>query len=246
MRVLVVGNPANTNALIASSHAPDVPAERFTAMTRLDHNRALTQLAKQAGVPITEITKLAIWGNHSATQYPSIAPRRDRWQAGDRGGDRPGVDRERLHPDGREAGRGHHRGPRCVLGRLGRERGHRPRLRLGERHARGRLDLGGPAVRRLVRRARGAHLVLPVRVPRTASGRSSRAWRSTSSRAGGSTPPSPSSSRSATPCASSDSSDGSGRRRPASAHPAEQPRGAHRTWRRSRSKARSSSSTATR
>ncbi len=73
VRVLVVGNPANTNALIASSHAPDVPAERFTAMTRLDHNRALSQLAKQAGVPITEITKLAIWGNHSATQYPSIA-----------------------------------------------------------------------------------------------------------------------------------------------------------------------------
>ncbi|MET0740257.1 MAG: malate dehydrogenase [Candidatus Nanopelagicales bacterium] len=73
VRVLVVGNPANTNALIAASHAPDVPAERFTAMTRLDHNRALTQLAKKAGVTISEITQLAIWGNHSATQYPSIA-----------------------------------------------------------------------------------------------------------------------------------------------------------------------------
>jgi len=72
IRVLVVGNPANTNALIAASHAPDVPVERFSAMTRLDHNRALSQLAKRAGVSVTEIAKLTIWGNHSATQYPDI------------------------------------------------------------------------------------------------------------------------------------------------------------------------------
>jgi malate dehydrogenase len=72
IKVLVVGNPANTNALIAQSHAPDVPAERFTAMTRLDHNRALAQLSKKLGVPVTELKKLAIWGNHSATQYPSV------------------------------------------------------------------------------------------------------------------------------------------------------------------------------
>ncbi|MFI1378955.1 malate dehydrogenase [Embleya sp. NPDC020886] len=72
IKVLVVGNPANTNALIAQQHAPDVPAERFTAMTRLDHNRALTQLAKKTGVAVTEIAKLTIWGNHSATQYPDI------------------------------------------------------------------------------------------------------------------------------------------------------------------------------
>ncbi|MET8853240.1 malate dehydrogenase [Amycolatopsis sp. NPDC004625] len=72
IKVLVVGNPANTNALIARSHAPDVPADRFTAMTRLDHNRALAQLAKKLGVPVTELKKLAIWGNHSATQYPSV------------------------------------------------------------------------------------------------------------------------------------------------------------------------------
>ena len=70
VRVLVVGNPANTNALIAQAHAPDVPAERFTAMTRLDHNRALSQLAKKTGTPVSEIKKLTIWGNHSATQYP--------------------------------------------------------------------------------------------------------------------------------------------------------------------------------
>ncbi|MDA2813364.1 malate dehydrogenase [Nocardiopsis sp. RSe5-2] len=72
VRVLVVGNPANTNALIAQAHAPDVPAERFTAMTRLDHNRALTQLARKLGVGVTDIKKMTIWGNHSATQYPDI------------------------------------------------------------------------------------------------------------------------------------------------------------------------------
>ncbi len=70
VRVLVVGNPANTNCLIAKSNAPDVPAERFTAMTRLDHNRAVTQLAQKAGVANTDVKKVTIWGNHSATQYP--------------------------------------------------------------------------------------------------------------------------------------------------------------------------------
>jgi len=72
VRILVVGNPANTNALIARAAAPDVPAERFTAMTRLDHNRALAQLARKLDVPLTEITKMTIWGNHSATQYPDL------------------------------------------------------------------------------------------------------------------------------------------------------------------------------
>ncbi|MFJ5141069.1 malate dehydrogenase [Streptomyces sp. NPDC088707] len=72
IKILVVGNPANTNALIAQQSAPDVPAERFTAMTRLDHNRALTQLAKKTGASVTDIKRLTIWGNHSATQYPDI------------------------------------------------------------------------------------------------------------------------------------------------------------------------------
>jgi malate dehydrogenase len=72
VRVLVVGNPANTNALIAQSAAPDVPADRFTAMTRLDHNRAIAQLAAKLSVPLTEIRRLTIWGNHSATQYPDV------------------------------------------------------------------------------------------------------------------------------------------------------------------------------
>jgi malate dehydrogenase len=72
IKVLVVGNPANTNALITKSNAPDVPASRFTAMTRLDHNRAVAQLSRKAGVPVTEISNLSIWGNHSATQYPDV------------------------------------------------------------------------------------------------------------------------------------------------------------------------------
>ncbi|MEV0581725.1 malate dehydrogenase [Nonomuraea sp. NPDC050310] len=72
IRVLVVGNPANTNALIAQQHAPDVPADRFTAMTRLDHNRALSQLAAKLQVPVAEIKNMTIWGNHSSTQYPDL------------------------------------------------------------------------------------------------------------------------------------------------------------------------------
>ena len=72
IRVLVVGNPANTNALIAQQNAPDVPASRFTAMTRLDHNRAVSQLAAKLSVPVTAIEHMTIWGNHSATQYPDL------------------------------------------------------------------------------------------------------------------------------------------------------------------------------
>ena len=72
VRILVVGNPANTNALIARSHAPDVPADRFTAMMRLDHNRAISQLAARTGAKVSDIAKVTIWGNHSATQFPDI------------------------------------------------------------------------------------------------------------------------------------------------------------------------------
>jgi malate dehydrogenase len=72
IKVLVVGNPANTNCLIAQSNAPDIPRERFTAMTRLDHNRAIGQLARKTGATVKDITNVTIWGNHSATQYPDI------------------------------------------------------------------------------------------------------------------------------------------------------------------------------
>jgi malate dehydrogenase len=72
VRVLVVGNPANTNALIAQRNAPSLPPERFTAMTRLDHNRGLAQVSEKTGVALSEIQKMIIWGNHSATQYPDL------------------------------------------------------------------------------------------------------------------------------------------------------------------------------
>ena len=72
VKVLVVGNPANTNALIAMSNAPDIPRERFTAMMRLDHNRAISQLASKLARPVTDVTNMTVWGNHSATQYPDL------------------------------------------------------------------------------------------------------------------------------------------------------------------------------
>ena len=72
VKILVVGNPANTNCLIAKSHAPDVPAERFTAMMRLDHNRAIAQLANKLGRRVTDIKRMTVWGNHSPTQYPDL------------------------------------------------------------------------------------------------------------------------------------------------------------------------------
>jgi malate dehydrogenase len=72
VRVLVVGNPANTNSLIAQRNAPSLPRHRFTAMTRLDHNRGLAQLTEKSGAPLAEVRKVIIWGNHSATQYPDL------------------------------------------------------------------------------------------------------------------------------------------------------------------------------
>lgn len=70
VRIVVVGNPANTNCLVAMHNAPDIPRERFSALTRLDHNRAIAQLARKAGVPVGEVKRVTIWGNHSSTQYP--------------------------------------------------------------------------------------------------------------------------------------------------------------------------------
>jgi len=72
VRVLVVGNPANTNCLIAMSNAPDIPSERFTSMMRLDHNRAVAQLAAKLGAPVNDISAMGVWGNHSPTMYPNL------------------------------------------------------------------------------------------------------------------------------------------------------------------------------
>jgi malate dehydrogenase len=72
VKVLVVGNPANTNCLIAMSNAPDIPNERFTAMMRLDHNRAVAQVAAKLGIPVTDVSQMGVWGNHSPTMYPDL------------------------------------------------------------------------------------------------------------------------------------------------------------------------------
>ena len=81
VKVLVVGNPANTNCLIAMSNAPDVPDERFNAMTRLDHNRAIAQLANKLGAPLREVSNMTVWGNHSTTQYPDLVNAKVRGQS---------------------------------------------------------------------------------------------------------------------------------------------------------------------
>jgi malate dehydrogenase len=97
IKVLVVGNPANTNCLIARSHAPDIPSERFTAMTRLDHNRALTQLAKKVGAQVTDITNMAVWGNHSPTMYPDLFNAKVNGEvAADRVGDQDWIENDFL------------------------------------------------------------------------------------------------------------------------------------------------------
>ncbi|SDU22355.1 malate dehydrogenase [Gordonia westfalica] len=95
IRVIVVGNPANTNAAVAAAHAPEVPPQRFTALTRLDHNRAIAQLSHRAGVEVGEISRVTIWGNHSATQYPDIFHAR----AGGRSGADLAADRDWLVDD---------------------------------------------------------------------------------------------------------------------------------------------------
>jgi len=130
IKVLVVGNPANTNALIAMHNAPNVAPERFTAMTRLDQNRAKAQLAAKSGHPVADVTNMTIWGNHSATQYPDIYRARI---GGQRSHRRRRMGRRRVHPR-RPAARGrHHRGQGRLQRGIRGQRGHRPRARLGAR-----------------------------------------------------------------------------------------------------------------
>ncbi|MBN0973607.1 MULTISPECIES: malate dehydrogenase [unclassified Gordonia (in: high G+C Gram-positive bacteria)] len=95
IRVIVVGNPANTNAAVAAANAPEVPADRFTALTRLDHNRAIAQLARRTGAGVDEISRVTVWGNHSATQYPDIFHAR----VGNRSGADIAADRDWLVDD---------------------------------------------------------------------------------------------------------------------------------------------------
>ena len=135
VRVLVVGNPCNTNCLIARSNAPEVPADRWFAMTRLDENRAKSQLAHKAGVPVASVTNVAIWGNHSATQFPDYSNALDRREAGRRDDRRHRLAAGRLPHHRPKARCRHHRRPRPLLGRLGGQRRHRLGREHPDRHA---------------------------------------------------------------------------------------------------------------
>ena len=131
VKILVVGNPANTNALIAKAHAPDVPDERFTAMMRLDHNRAISQLANKLGKPVTDVKKMTVWGNHSTTQYPDLMHCEIGGQNAAEAVDDQAWIEERVHPERGQARRRDHRGARRVQRGFGGQRGCRSRPRLG-------------------------------------------------------------------------------------------------------------------
>ena len=160
VKILVVGNPANTNCLIAKSNAPDVPAERFTAMMRLDHNRAIAQLANKLGSPVTEVTNMTVWGNHSTTQYPDLVHAKVNGEApGTRSTTRPGSPTSSSPPSPSAARRSSTRAappapPRPPT---------RPSTTstTGCSARRGRLGLDGGPLRRLLRRHRGPDLGLP-------------------------------------------------------------------------------------
>ena len=189
---LVVGNPANTNALIAMSNAPDIPRERFTALTRLDHNRAIAQLAaedRRAASPTSR--KMTIWGNHSATQYPDLFHAEVGGKQRRRGRRRPGLARER--PSSRPSPK---RGAAIIEARGASSAASAASAPRSTTSATGctapprATGCRWPSLRRLLRRPRGPHLLVPGHHRRTAAGRSSRASRSTTSPAAGSTPPS--------------------------------------------------------
>jgi malate dehydrogenase len=146
VRVLVVGNPCNTNALIAMNNAAGVPRERFFAMTRLDENRAKSQLAGKAGVHPSQVTNLCIWGNHSSTQYPDS---------------RRGLAQGRFSQRRPTARRGDHQGARGVVGRLRRQRGDRNREKFDHSDARRRLVLGRGMLRWLVWHRGGIDRLVP-------------------------------------------------------------------------------------
>ena len=161
VRILVVGNPCNTNCLIARSNAPEVPADRWFAMTRLDENRAKAQLAAKANAPVADVTNVAIWGNHSATQFPDFANARI--------GGKPAAEvitdaewlRGRLHHDGAKAGRRHHRRPGIVLCGLRGRGGDRHRGEPAHGDGQGGLLLGRSRQRGPVRGARGSAVRFP-------------------------------------------------------------------------------------
>ncbi len=198
IKVLVVGNPANTNALIAMSNADGVPTERFTAMTRLDHNRAVAQLAQKTGAEVADITNMAVWGNHSPSMYPDLFNAKVRGErAWDAVNDESWVADEFIPRVGK-------RGAEIIeargasSARVRGQRRDRPRARLGAGHRRRRLGVDGRPLRRAPTTCRrGSSPRSPCQCA-AVSGRSSRASTCPASPASGSTRPSTSSRRSAT------------------------------------------------
>ena len=161
IKILVVGNPANTNCLIAMNNSPKIDPSRFTAMTRLDHNRAVGQLAAKLGVHVTDIKKMTIWGNHSATQYPDLFHCEVSGKnAAELVNDQAWLENDFI-PTVQKRGAAiiEARGP--VERGVGGERCRRPHAHVGARHWRRRLGEHGGAVRRLLRRRRRSHLVVP-------------------------------------------------------------------------------------
>ncbi len=146
VRVVVIGNPCNTNCLIAMRNAPKVPRERWFAMTRLDQNRAATQLARKAGVPVEQVKNLGIWGNHSATQFPDLLPRDHRRPSRHRSHSRRGLAQRPVYRNRAKARRGRDQGPRRIERRVRSERRdrhcqkHRHADRLRRLHQRRRVQ----------------------------------------------------------------------------------------------------------
>ena len=157
VKVLVVGNPANTNAYIAMKSAPSLPKKNFTAMMRLDHNRALSQLAAKAGVPVGDVEKLIVWGNHSPTMYPDYRFATVDGKAAEGHDQRRGLEPQRVPAQGRQARRGDHRGARPFLRGVGRQRRDRPHARLGARQQR-QVGHDGHPVRRQLRHSRRTYI----------------------------------------------------------------------------------------
>ena len=174
IKVLVVGNPANTNAYIAMKSAPSLPSKNFTAMLRLDHNRALSQLAAKTGKPVGAIEKLIVWGNHSPTMYADYRfATVDGQSLKDLINDED-WNRNDVPADRRQARRRDHRGARPVVGRVGRERRDRPRARLDARQQR-QVGDDGRSVGRQLRHPEGHHVRLSGDHGRTANTRASKA-----------------------------------------------------------------------
>ena len=165
-RVVVVGNPCNTNCLIAQKNAPKLKPENFTAMTQLDHNRAVAQLAEKAGAHNTDVDGVIIWGNHSNKQYPDYHHATIGGKpALDVIGDEAWLQGEFMQ-DGAGTRQGDHRGAWREQRDVGRERGARPRAHALPGHARRQVDQHGRAERRQLRRSRGTALQLPGALPR--------------------------------------------------------------------------------